>query len=89
MTTLKEMMQKKEGHTLADMLAERQPQYGPLISDVPEFNVPVVADPSSPPPIFPDIPNPIGIKESIAEEFTRPAKGAQYVPGVGGIVGAA
>ena len=34
-------------------------------------------------------PKGIGFVESAKEEFARPAKGAQYVPGLGGIVGAA
>jgi hypothetical protein len=89
MPTLQEMLKKKKGHTLADMLAEKKPQYGPLISDVPEFNVPTVADPSEPPPIYPDVKKPIGIKESVAEEFRRPASGLQYLPISGGLVGMA
>jgi len=37
----------------------------------------------------PPEPERIGFKESVREEFARPAKGAQYVPIIGGVIGAA
>ncbi|TKJ37514.1 MAG: hypothetical protein CEE38_08445 [Planctomycetes bacterium B3_Pla] len=40
-------------------------------------------------PSFDEIQPKIGVIESVKEEFTRPAKGAQYVPILGGAVGAA
>jgi hypothetical protein len=61
----------------------------PFVAEPPGVGIPEIADPQGlPTPKVPGKPG-IGFKESLKEEVTTPAKGAQFVPGVGGVVGAA
>lgn len=57
-----------------------------LLAETEDFAAPSIADPGEP-NVSQD--QRIGFGESVAEEFTRPAKGAQLLPFVGGVVGTA
>lgn len=54
---------------------------------IPPTGIPEIANPKD--VSLRPLKKPIGFVESAKEEFTRPAKGAQYIPGIGGVVGSA